>query len=44
MSYVRVAGKIKQLNNANFFLLDAKDIEVSNGLDLETVLDDNHTS
>lgn len=42
MSYVRVADKIKQLNDANFFLLDAKDIEVSNGLDLETVLDELH--
>ena len=39
MAYVRIAAKLKQLNDANFFLMDAKDIETTGGVDLQTVLD-----
>ena len=35
---VEVIAKIKQINNGKFFLIDAKDVEMSNGLDLETHL------
>jgi hypothetical protein len=40
MAAVRVAAKIKQLNDASFFLMDAKDIETKGGTDLQTFLDD----
>ena len=39
MAYVRIAAKLKQLNDANFSLMDAKDIETTGGVDLQTVLD-----
>lgn len=35
---VRLADKIKQSNDASFFLVDAKDVEMSSGDSLETVI------
>ena len=35
---VEVIAKIKQINNGTFKLLDACDVEMANGQDLETYL------
>jgi hypothetical protein len=39
MAYVRLADKIKQLNNANFKLVDSVDVEMDDGTDLQTTVD-----
>ena len=39
MAYVRVADKLKQLNNAEFKLLDAVDVEMDDGTNLQETVD-----
>ena len=39
MAYVRVADKLKQLNNAKFKLLDAVDVEMDDGTNLQETVD-----
>lgn len=39
MAYVRIADKLKQLNNSDFKLLDSVDIEMEDGTDLQSTID-----
>lgn len=39
MAYVRIADKLKQLNNSDFKLVDSVDIEMEDGTDLQSTID-----
>lgn len=39
MAYVRIADKLKQLNDAEFFLIDSVDVEMDDGTNLQETVD-----